>query len=215
MTAQPLPTTAAWPGPADLARPRMRAAAWAVDLIVVAALTAVLLAACLWFVREVLHVSDVWGAAAPWWRRGLVVAVAAAVATLGYLGLGQAGSARTLGKWLVGLRPVQVVRMPDGGLRLIELRIAVAVLRQVAHIMDAPLLWGLLRPVWDRYHQTVADQLTGVFVVVDRDERCFEHERFLERNAADQPEWWLCKQSGEEIWRGRSAAPQRSAPATR
>ena len=203
MTTEPLQaTTAAWPGPADLARPRRRAAAWAVDLVVVAALTAVLLVACLWFVREVLHGRDVWGASAPWWRQGLVVAVAAAVAILGYLGLGQAGSARTLGKRLAGLRPVQVVRMPDGGLRLIELRIAVAVLRQVAHVLDAPLLWGFLRPVWEGYHRTAADQLTGVFVVVDRDERCFEHERYLRRSATDEPEWWLCKQPGEAVWRG-------------
>jgi RDD family len=190
-----------WLGAADLAPFRLRAAAWAVDLVVVATLTAVLGAAALWFVREVLHLSDVWSAAAPWPRRVGVVAVACAVVVLGYLGLGQAGSARTLGKWLVGLRAVQMVRMPGGGLRLIELRIAVSVLRQVAHAADVPLLWGFLRPLWDRYHRTAADQLTGVFVVVDRDERCFEHERFLDRSAVDQPEWWLCKQPDEEIWR--------------
>ena len=114
---------------------------------------------------------------------------------------GRPGSGRTLGKRLVGLRAVQMVRMPGGGLRLIELRIAVSVLRQVAHVADLPLLWGFLRPLWDRYHRTAADQLTGVFVVVDRDERCFEHERFLDRSAADQPEWWLCKQPDDEIWR--------------
>lgn len=190
-----------WLGAAELAPFRLRAAAWAVDLVVVAALTAVLGAAALWFVREVLHLSDVWSAAAPWSRRVGVVAVACAVVALGYLGLGQAGSGRTLGKRLVGLRGVQMVRMPGGGLRLIELRIAVSVLRQVAHLADLPLLWGFLRPLWDRYHRTAADQLTGVFVVVDRDERCFEHERFLDRSAADQPEWWLCKQPDEEIWR--------------
>jgi hypothetical protein len=95
-----------------------------------------------------------------------------------------------------------MVRMPDGALRLIELRIAVAVVRQLAHAVDAPLLWGFLRPLWDRYHRTVADQLTGVFVVVDRDERCFEHERYLDRNAVDQAAWWLCKQPDDIVWRG-------------
>jgi hypothetical protein len=94
---------------------------------------------------------------------------------------------------------VQVVRMPEGGLRLIQLRIGVAVFRLVAHVADVPLLF--LRPLWDRYRRTVADQLTGVFVVVDRDERCFEHERYLDRTAVDEPEWWLCKQRDDVVWR--------------
>ena len=189
-------TTAVWPGSAALAPPRARVAAWAIDLVVVAVLALALTLAASWFVRDVLRVTDVWsGAYRP--RQVLVVAVAVAVVVFGYLGLGQAGSARTLGKRLVGLRPVQVVRMPDGGLRLIELRIAVAVLRQAAHVLDLPLgfLWR------DRYHRTVADRLTSVFVVVDRDERCFEHERFLDRNAVDEPEWWLCKQPDDTLWR--------------
>ena len=189
-------TTTAWPGSAALAPPRLRAAAWAIDLLVVAVLALALTLAASWFVRDVLRVTDVWsGADRP--RQVLVVAVAVAVVVFGYLGLGQAGSARTLGKRLVGLRPVQVVRMPDGGLRLIELRIGVAVLRQAAHVLDLPLgfLWR------DRFHRTVADRLTDVFVVVDRDERCFEHERFLDRNAVDEPEWWLCKQADDTLWR--------------
>ena len=189
-------TTTAWPGPAALAPPRLRAAAGAIDLLVVAVLALALTLAASWFVRDVLRVTDVWsGADRP--RQVLVVAVAVAAVVFGYLGLGQAGSARTLGKRLVGLRPVQVVRMPDGGLRLIELRIGVAVLRQAAHVLDLPLgfLWR------DRFHRTVADRLTSVFVVVDRDERCFEHERFLDRNAVDEPEWWLCKQADDVIWR--------------
>ena len=189
-------TTTAWPGSAALARPRARAAAWAIDLVVVAVLALALTLAASWFVRDVLRVTDVWsGADRP--RQVLVVAVAVAAVVFGYLGLGQAGSARTLGKRLVGLRPVQVVRMPDGGLRLIELRIGVAVLRQAAHVLDLPLgfLWR------DRFHRTVADRLTSVFVVVDRDERCFEHERFLDRNAVDEPEWWLCKQADDTLWR--------------
>ena len=189
-------TTAVWPGSAALAPPRALVAAWAIDLVVVAVLALALTLAASWFVRDVLRVTDVWsGAYRP--RQVLVVAVAVAVVVFGYLGLGQAGSARTLGKRLVGLRPVQVVRMPDGGLRLIELRIAVAVLRQAAHVLDLPLgfLWR------DRYHRTVADRLTSVFVVVDRDERCFEHERFLDRNAVDEPEWWLCKQADDTLWR--------------
>jgi RDD family len=189
-------TTTAWPGSAALAPPRLRAAAWAIDLVVVAVLALALTLAASWFVRDVLRVTDVWsGADRP--RQVLVVAVAVAAVVFGYLGLGQAGSARTLGKRLVGLRPVQVVRMPDGGLRLIELRIGVAVLRQAAHVLDLPLgfLWR------DRYHRTVADRLTSVFVVVDRDERCFEHERFLDRNAVDEPEWWLCKQADDTLWR--------------
>ena len=190
-------TTTAWPGSAALAPPRARAAAWAIDLVVVAVLAVVLAVAAAWFVRAVLGTVDVWSAAAPWPRKAAVPAVAVAVVVFGYLGFGQAGSARTLGKRLVGLRPVQVVRMPDGGLRLIELRIAVAVLRQAAHVLDLPLgfLWR------DRYHRTVADRLTSVFVVVDRDERCFEHERFLDRNAVDEPEWWLCKQPDDTLWR--------------
>jgi hypothetical protein len=189
-------TTTAWPGSAALAPPRLRAAAWAVDLLVVAVLALALTLAASWFVRDVLRVTDVWsGADRP--RQVLVVAVAVAAVVFGYLGLGQAGSARTLGKRLVGLRPVQVVRMPDGGLRLIELRIGVAVLRQAAHVLDLPLgfLWR------DRFHRTVADRLTSVFVVVDRDERCFEHERFLDRNVVDEPEWWLCKQADDTLWR--------------
>jgi hypothetical protein len=189
-------TTTAWPGSAALAPPRLRAAAGAIDLLVVAVLALALTLAASWFVRDVLRVTDVWsGADRP--RQLLVVAVAVAAVVFGYLGLGQAGSARTLGKRLVGLRPVQVVRMPDGGLRLIELRIGVAVLRQAAHVLDLPLgfLWR------DRFHRTVADRLTSVFVVVDRDERCFEHERFLDRNAVDEPEWWLCKQADDTLWR--------------
>jgi hypothetical protein len=189
-------TTTAWPGSAALAPPRLRAAAWAVDLLVVAVLALALTLAASWFVRDVLRVTDVWsGADRP--RQVLVVAVAVAAVVFGYLGLGQAGSARTLGKRLVGLRPVQVVRMPDGGLRLIELGIGVAVLRQAAHVLDLPVgfLWR------DRFHRTVADQLTSVFVVVDRDERCFEHERFLDRNAVDESEWWLCKQADDTLWR--------------
>jgi hypothetical protein len=189
-------TTTAWPGSVALAPPRLRAAAWAIDLLVVAVLALALTLAASWFVRDVLRVTDVWsGADRP--RQVLVVAVAVAAVVFGYLGLGQAGSARTLGKRLVGLRPVQVVRMPDGGLRLIELRIGVAVLRQAAHVLDLPLgfLWR------DRFHRTVADRLTSVFVVVDRDERCFEHERFLDRNAVEEPEWWLCKQADDTLWR--------------
>jgi hypothetical protein len=189
-------TTTAWPGSAALAPPRLRAAAGAIDLLVVAVLALALTLAASWFVRDVLRVTDVWsGADRP--RQVLVVAVAVAAVVFGYLGLGQAGSARTLGKRLVGLRPVQVVRMPDGGLRLIELRIGVAVLRQAAHVLDLPVgfLWR------DRFHRTVADRLTSVFVVVDRDERCFEHERFLDRNAVDEPEWWLCKQADDTLWR--------------
>jgi hypothetical protein len=189
-------TTTAWPGSAALAPPRLRAAAWAVDLLVVAVLALALTLAASWFVRDVLRVTDVWSVAdRP--RQVLVVAVAVAAVVFGYLGLGQAGSARTLGKRLVGLRPVQVVRMPDGGLRLIELRIGVAVLRQAAHVLDLPVgfLWR------DRFHRTVADRLTSVFVVVDRDERCFEHERFLDRNVVDESEWWLCKQADDTLWR--------------
>jgi hypothetical protein len=185
-----------WPGPAALAPLRARAAAWAVDLVVVAVLTAALTLAASWFVRDVLRLADVWSAP-DGARKVLVVAVAAAVVVFGYLGLGQAGSLRSLGKRLVGLRPVQVVRMPGGGRRLIELRIGVAVLRQAAHVLDLPLafLWR------DRFHRTVADRLTGVFVVLDRDERCFEHERYLDRNAVDEREWWLCKQPDDAIWR--------------
>lgn len=196
------PTTApAWLLPAELAPFRKRLAAWVVDAVVVAVLAALLVAAASWFVRAVLRTGDVWSAAAPWPRQAVVLAVAVAVAAVGYLGVGQAGSGRTLGKRLVGLRPVQVVRMPEGGLRLIPLRIGVAVLRLVAHAADVPLLF--LRPLWDRYRRTAADQLTAVFVVVDRDERCFEHERFLDRSAPDQPEWWLCKQPDDVIWQGR------------
>ena len=128
-----------------------------------------------------------------------MVTVAVGVVALGYLGIGQAGAGRTLGQRLAGLRAVQVVRMPEGGLRLIQLRIGVAVFRLVAHVADVPLLF--LRPLWDRYRRTVADQLTGVFVVVDRDERCFEHERYLDRTAVDEPEWWLCKQPDDVVWR--------------
>lgn len=201
MTTQPLPTVGpAWPGPAALAPFRMRAAAGVVDLVVVAVTSVVLVVAASWFVRAVLGTGDVWSAGAPWSRQAVVVAVAVAVVAFGYLGVGQAGAGRTLGKQLVGLRAVQVVRMPEGGVRLVQLRIGVAVLRLVGHALDVPLLF--LRPLKDRYHRTVADQLTAVFVVVDRDERCFEHERYLDRDAPDEPEWWLCKQPDDAVWRG-------------
>ena len=204
MTTQPLPTVGPdWPGHTALAPFRMRATAWVVDTVVVAALAMVLVVAASWFVRAVLGTGDVWSAAAPRPRQAAVVAVALAVVVVGYLGVGQAGAGRTLGKRLVGLRAVQVVRMPEGGLRLIPLRIGVALLRLVSHVVDAPLFWGFLRPLWDRYRRTAADQLTAVFVVVDRDERCFEHERYLDRNAPDQPEWWLCKQPDDVIWNVR------------
>lgn len=193
-------------GPADLATARMRAVAWTIDLVVVAVLTAVLVIADIWFLRDVLQLTDVWDAALSWPRKAIVVAIAAAVATIGYLGLGQAGSRRSIGKRLVGLRAVQMVRMPDGGLRMIELRIRVAVFRQVAHIVDLPLGWGFLRPVWDRYRRTKADEMANVFVVVDRDERCFEHEKYLDKRAGAQQAWWLCKQADEEIWRGEPRA---------
>lgn len=195
----------AWPGPAELATVRMRAAAWAVDLVVVAMLTAVLVVADVWFLRAVLHLPDVWGAGAPWIRKAAVVAIAAGVAAIALLALGQTGSARSVGKRMVGLRAVQMVRMPDGRVRLIELRIRVALLRLAAHVLDLPLLWGFARPAWDRYRRTVADQVARVFVVVDRDERCFEHERYLDKSTDGRQAWWLCKQSDDEIWRGPGA----------
>ena len=203
MTTTALPSARpVWRGPAELAPTRMRAAAWAVDLVVVAALVAALAAAAFWFVHAVLHLGDVWSAAAPWPRKAGRRRRRPPRSSCSATWVSdRPGPGRTLGKRLVGLRAVQVVRMPDGGLRLIELRIAVALLRQLAHVADVPLLWGFLRPLWDRFHRTVADQLTGVFVVVDRDERCFEHERYLDRSAADQPEWWLCKQPDDVIWR--------------
>jgi hypothetical protein len=192
----------AWPGPAELATVRMRAAAWAVDLVVVAMLTAVLVVADVWFLRSVLHVPDVWGAGAPWIRKAAVVAIAAGVAAIALLALGQTGSGRSVGKRVVGLRAVQMVRMPDGRVRLIELRIRIALLRLAAHVLDLPLLWGFARPAWDRYRRTVADQVARVFVVVDRDERCFEHERYLDKSTDGRQAWWLCKQADDEIWRG-------------
>ena len=195
----------AWPGPAELATVRMRAAAWAVDLVVVAMLTAVLVVADVWFVRGVLHLPDVWGAGAPWTRKAAVVAIAAGVAAVALLALGQAGSGRSVGKRVVGLRAVQMVRMPDGRVRLIEMRIRVALFRLAAHVLDLPLLWGFARPAWDRYRRTVADQVARVFVVVDRDERCFEHERYLDKSADGRQAWWLCKQADDEIWRGPGA----------
>jgi hypothetical protein len=193
--------TAVWPGPADLATVGMRVAAWAIDLVVAVVLTAVLLVADVWFLRSVLHVADVWDAAVPWTRKAAVVAIAAGIVAVGYLALGQAGSGRSVGKRVVGLRAVQMVRMPDGRVRLIELRIRVALLRLAAHVLDLPLLWGFARPAWDRYRRTVADQVARVFVVVDRDERCFEHERYLDKSAGAEQAWWLCKQADDEIWR--------------
>jgi hypothetical protein len=196
----------AWPGPAELATVGLRAAAWAIDLVVVAVLTAVLVVADVWFLRSVLHLSDVWNAAAPWTRKAAVVAIAAGLAAVGYLAFGQAGSGRSVGKRVIGLRPVQVARMSDGRVRLIQLRIRVALLRLAAHVLDLPLLWGFARPAWDRYRQTMADRIAHVFVVVDRDERCFEHERYLDKSADAEHTWWLCKQADDEIWRGRSGA---------
>jgi hypothetical protein len=193
-----------WRGPAELAPVRLRAAAWIIDLVVVAALTAVLVAADVWFLRSVLHLTDVWDAAVSWTGKATVVAIAAGVVAVGYLAIGQAGSARSVGKWVVGLRAVQMVRMPDDRVRLIELRIHVALLRLAAHVIDLPLLWGFARPAWDRYRRTMADQIAGVFVVVDRDERCFEHNRYLDKSADGGRAWWLCKQADDEIWRGQA-----------
>ena len=48
--------------------------------------------------------------------------------------------------------------------------------------------------------------MANVFVVVDRDERCFEHEKYLDKRAGAQQAWWLCKQADEEIWRGEPRA---------
>ncbi len=193
-----------WPGPAPLATLGMRVGAWTVDLVVVALLTAALVAATLWLLRDVLHLAvPPWEAASGLRKLGLVGA-AAAVVVAAYLGLGQAGPGRSLGKWLVGLRAVQVVRMPDGGLRMIRVRIRNALVRQAAHVLDLPLLWGFLRPRWDRYRRTVGDQVSHVFVVVDRDERCFAHEKYMDRGADAEPPWWLYRQPDEEIWPGAS-----------
>lgn len=195
-----------WPGLAPLAPLGMRVAAWAVDFVVVALLTAALVAADLWLLRDVLHLAVPPWEAASGLRRLALVGTAAVVVVAAYLGLGQAGPGRSLGKWVVGLRAVQVVRMPDGGLRMIRVRIRDALLRQAAHILDLPLLWGFLRPAWDRYHRTVGDQAAHVFVVVDRDEHCFAHEKYMDRRADTEPAWWLCRQPDEEIWRGAPRA---------
>ena len=198
-----------WPGPAALAPFGMRVAAWAVDLVVVALLTAALVAAELWVLRDVLHL-----AVPPWdttsgVRRIAIVGTAVAVVVAAYLGVGQAGPGRSLGKRLVGLRAVQVVQMPDGKLRMIQVRIRDALVRQAAHVLDLPLLWGFVRPVWDPYRRTVGDQAAHVFVVVDRNERCFAHEKYMDRDADTEPAWWLCRQRDEEIWRGAPRAEAR------
>lgn len=194
----------AWPGPAELATFGMRLAAWVVDLVVTAVLAAALVAADLWFLRDVLDLGDApqWFVTASWSGQAVVWATAVAVALFGYLGLAQAGAGRSIGNRIVGLRAVQVVEMPDGRLRLIQVRIRDALLRQAAHLVDLPLLWGFLRPRWNRYRRTKGDEIANVFVVVDRDERCFEHERFLDKDAAAEPAWWLCRQADERLWRG-------------
>jgi RDD family len=200
--AGPRIDTGNWPGPAALAPFGLRLLAWAVDAVVVAVLATALVAADLWFVRDVLGLGDAprWFVEASWPAQAAVWATSAAVVVLGYLGLGQAGAGRSIGKRVAGLRAVQVVRMPDGRLRVIQVRIRDALLRQVAHLVDLPLLWGFLRPRWDAHRRTMADQVANVFVVVDRDERCYEHARFLEADA--EPAWWLCRQADERIWRG-------------
>ncbi len=197
-------TDESWPGPAELATFRKRLAAWVIDLAVVAVLATALVAADLWFLDEVLDLGDVtsWYADASLLARAAVWTTAGALVVLGYLGLGQAGPARSIGKRVAGLRTVQVVRMPDGRLRVIQVRIRDALLRQVLHLVDLPLLWGFLRPRWDRYRRTKADEISKVFVVVDRDERCFEHGKYLDRDAEGEPPWWLCKQADERIWNG-------------
>jgi hypothetical protein len=44
-------------------------------------------------------------------RKTLVVAVGITIATIGYLGLWQAGSERSIGEQLVGLRPLRFIRV--------------------------------------------------------------------------------------------------------
>lgn len=210
-------TDESWPGPAELATFRRRLAAWAVDLAVVAVLATALVAADLWFLGHVLGLGDVtsWYADASLLARAAVWTTAAALVVLGYLGLGQAGPGRSIGKRVAGLRAVQVVRMSDGGLRVIQVRIREALLRQVVHLIDLPFLWGFLRPLWDRYRRTKGDEIANVFVVVDRDERCFEHARYLDRDAEDGPPWWLCKQADERIWMADRERPARLDPPKR
>ncbi|GAA2720939.1 RDD family protein [Cellulomonas aerilata] len=95
-----------------------------------------------------------------WWSNGWAVgAVVLGLALQAYLG-------STPGKLVLG---VAVVRRADA--RPAGLLLTVA--RQLAHVLDAVLLIGYLRPLWHRRRQTFADSLAGTVALATRRPRPF------------------------------------------
>jgi Mce-associated membrane protein len=117
---------------------------------------------------------------AAWTDSGWVVAAAVVMVTLqAYLGV-------TPGKLVVG---IAVVR--DGDARPIGL--VRTLLRWLAHLFDAILMIGFLRPLWNPRHQTFADSWVGTLVLVTSRPR--PHRWFAGRAGASltdpgPPESW-------------------------
>ncbi len=84
---------------------------------------------------------------------GIVLAVVVALLVL------QGRTGATLGKRAVG---VVVVRADDGR----PAGVARTLVRQLAHLLDAILLVGYLRPLWEGQRRTFADSVMGTVVVV-------------------------------------------------
>jgi Mce-associated membrane protein len=92
----------------------------------------------------------------PWTSSpALVLVVVAMLAVQGYTGA-------TPGKRVAGVAVVRAdTRLPAGFL--------VAVLRVVAHVLDAILLVGYLRPLWHRERRTFADSVLGTVALQTRE----------------------------------------------
>ncbi|HEY0217856.1 MAG TPA: RDD family protein [Cellulomonas sp.] len=91
-------------------------------------------------------------AAASWTRSGWMVALTVVMLAMqAYLG-------STPGKLAMG---IAVVRDADAR----PVGLVRTVLRLVAHLLDAVLLIGYLRPIWHRERRTFADSLTGTVVL--------------------------------------------------
>jgi Mce-associated membrane protein len=92
----------------------------------------------------------------PWFSSGLLVALVIAMLAL------QGWTSATPGKRVAG---VAVVRLSDGR----PAGIVVSGVRVLAHLLDAILLIGYLRPLWNERRQTFADSIVGTLVLQTRE----------------------------------------------
>ncbi|WP_315097814.1 RDD family protein [uncultured Cellulomonas sp.] len=95
-------------------------------------------------------------ASVPWFTSGWLVAVVVAMLAL------QGWTGATPGKRLAG---VAVVRASDGT----PAGLVASGLRVVAHLLDAILVIGYLRPLWNERGQTFADSILGTLVIQTRE----------------------------------------------